>query len=1038
MLTRPESCLGCPLHDKHIGIGFMAPEGLASAGVLVLGEALGAHEASDGLPFRPNAPAGSVFAGLIRRIPGLQRQDLLISNTIWCQPGKSNWLSGAPYEHAAIAHCQQYNNDLIVQRKPKVVLTLGAIPTSTVTGLSGYNQGIKLLRGFVLEAKHPAYVDADGRPLLVVPSYHPSFLLRASKTRSKDKEGGGTGAKVEKAEGGMALSGVVTRDIQLALAVAKGQYPGRHQFESIHASREVMDEYYRFLLAHPELPIGWDIETPRSISMADDESEIDSIQADVTQIQFATDRKKGYVIPGGFKSAWGKEISRKILALPNTKYSWNGWKFDNKVVVGHHGLVIGGLDIDLMKAWHWIQPDLPQGLQYATSFYAPQLHPWKHLASEGFDSSWESYHENMDTYGACDVISLHFNAEGIFDVMQSRGLRTSFDRHVLMLNKELVAASHRGLPINPVKHLAFGLEVGKEQDKLGVEIRSVIPEEVLTMHPKPDKKKKQVGFGYVGIPKQIAEFLDENGNPKDGEDNVVLSEEVTEDVFNEETEEITQETTIEKVVYTRRLVPVFSKETLAEEPTLRWVKLLPFSHNSGPQIKKYILFRREEEIARRLSKGQAKHDAERLAKYKIPQVRNKQKEMKDNTGSKELQKLFKETGDKVFALIVDVKKLNKLYGTYYKGWQTTRNGQPVSPDYVHTTFGPADTGTGQLSSTDPNIQNAPKHSNLAKKFRETIEAKPGKILLEFDKKSFHAQTLAWLAKDKAYARLAAIDVHSYMTAHRLKLPEASQMLSWSDKDMKAWIDERKADPFIYKAEAVPNIPQGLTFQQVRDYKSKRVILGLGFAQGARSIFEQNPESYKDAKEVQSFIDVLWGIFPEVKIFHKAITQQAHRDTYLISDWGYIRRFFDVFQWDSTKWNAFSGSSGDWRQGDDFESAIAFLPANVAFGMIKEEMLRLAGYNPDFISDFKKYNEDLLEKYGFVNQVHDSLVFHCDIALKDECIENVFKVMRQPCPKIYFPGQEDAGLAAWTKDGLFVDAEVAVGPDWAHMKALKGV
>jgi len=1035
MQSRPETCVGCILHDKHIAIGFQHPEGTGSSGVLVLAEALGEREAQDSLPLRPNAPAGSVFAGLLRRIPGLQRGDLLLSNSIWCQPGRSNWLSGAPYEYAALTHCQQYNTALIVQRKPKVVLTLGATATGLVTGLAGYNQGIKLLRGFVLESKHAGYVREDGTPLLVVPTYHPSFLLRASKTRSKDKEGMGTGAKVEKAEGGMSLSGVCIRDIQLALSLAKNGFSGHRKFESIHASREVMEEYYRFLVLHPELPIGWDIETPRSIDMAADESEIDSIQADVTQIQFASDTERGFVIPGGFQSAWGKDISRRILALPNTKYSWNGWKFDNKVVIGHHGIPVLGDDIDLMKAWHWIQPDLPQGLQYATSFHAPDLHPWKHLAAEGFNTDgWENRAESMDVYGACDVISLHMNAEGIFDVMEKRGLRTSFDRHCLMLNKELLSASHRGFPLDPIQHEIFGKKIGKEQEKVTGEIRALIPEAVLTMHPKPDKKKKNIGYGYVRTPKGIIDLLDDSGNPLDGTDRIVLSEEVE--------DEETGEKSVESVVYVRRLVNVFSAKDLEDVPTLRWIKLLPFKPGSGQQIKRYIEFKREEEIQRRLSKGQSKQDAERLTKYAIPVVRNKQKEMKENTGAKELEKLFKATNDEVFKRIIEVTKLSKLYGTYYKGWQVRRGDVLVSPDFVHTTFGAADTGTGQLSSIDPNIQNAPKHGDLAKEFRACIKAKPGKVLLEFDKKAFHAQTLAFFAKDKAYARVAAIDVHSYMTAFRLKLPEAKDLLTWSDADLKAWIKEKKADKTtIYTSEAVPNIPNGLTFEQVRDYKAKRVILGLGFAQGARSIYEQNPESYKSAKEVQEFVDQLWEIFPQIRAFHKSITQLAHKQTYLISPWGYIRRFFDVFQWDSTKWNAFTNSSGDWRQGDDYEAAIAFLPANGAFGMFKEEMLRLAGYTPNPLVArpaawkawkekqlwFVKDSEDLMERYGFCNQIHDSLIFHCDKPLEDQCIEDVMRVTREPCLTLSDPEM--------APNGLFVDADVKRGPDWAHMSGI---
>lgn len=1004
MLQRPKSCEGCPLHDNNIAIGFMAPEGTGSSGVMVVAEALGAREAYDGLPLRPNAPAGSVFQGIIRRIPGLDRNQLLLSNTIWCQPGSRNYLDGAGYEFPAIEHCQQHNKAVVAARRPRAIVTLGAIPTRTITGFSGYNQGIKLIRGYILPSNRPEYM-VDGSPIPVIPTYHPSFLLRASKTRSKGGEGE-LGAKTEKAEGGMALSGVVRRDIELALKIAREGPPPRRKFETIKGNREVMDDLIREVKLHPELPLAWDIETPRSIDMADDESEIDSIQASVTQIQFALDGRRGFVFPG-FMAEWVLDGTRSLLASPNRKYSWNGWKFDNKVVQGHWGIPILGEDIDLMTAWAWIQPDLPKGLQFATSFYAPDLGPWKHLAIS-----------DEDTYGACDVISLHMNAEGIFQTMAERGLRTSYDRHVLMLRGEMVDAQHRGLPVDVEAHIKFGNRIYEEIGVLENEIRTIIPEAVLGIEPKGDNKKKVVGPGYVGIPRQISNYLGEDGLPRDGSDRVTIREEVS----NNDEDGNLIGTEIKEVVYTRRSVEVFDKEDLENKTIIRWVRLVPFSVGSGPQKIKYIEYKRSQELAARLAKGQDRAMAERLCKYKVPKVRNKQKEMKDNTGAREIEKLYKDTGDPVFRKLVDIGKRKKMYGTYVKGWDI-KNG------YLHTTYG-YNTGTGQLTSKEPNVQNLPNHSELGKELRACIMAKPRKVLLEFDKKAFHAQTIAFEAKDKEYARLAAIDVHSYNAAWRLKLPEAPDLIKWSDADLKAWIKMKKGEPLIYKQEACVAYPDGMTFAQVRDFKTKKVGLGINFAQGAQSLFEQNPEGYKSKKEVQDLLDMFFSNFPKLKKFQNETAQLAHKQTYLQSRWGYIRRFYDVYQWDSAKWNEFSGSFGDWRHGDDFEAAGAFPVANDAHGMIKEEVLRLGGWSGTFTSPGEKVGEDLAEKYGFCNMNHDSLFFHCDNNLKDKCIEDVLGIMRQRCVTL-----TDSEMAP---DGLFVDAEGKVGSDWAHMTEIKGV
>lgn len=997
MTQQPSTCEGCPLHDDKIGIGFMSPEGLGSSGVLVIAEALGQREATDSLPLRPNAPAGSIFSGIIRRISGLDRAHLLLSNTIWCQPGVRNYLDGAPYEYAAIEHCQQYNAKLIRDRKPRAIVTLGAIPTRTITGMSGYKQGIGLIRGYVLHANRPEYI-IDGEPIPVIPTFHPSYLLRASKTRSKDKEVAG---KVEKAEGGMALSGVMMRDISLALRIAREGFKGYRDVEAVRGTREVMERLIWLFTQHPEWDMAWDIETSGSKETEEDERE-DLLTA-VTQIQFGFDSKTGYVFPG-FNVEWVKDLSQKLLRLPNRKLTWNGKKFDNKVVRINYNFDIQGEDCDLMEGWHHVQPDIPKNLQFATSFAAPDLRPWKHL-----------FLSDEDEYGANDVIALILNRDSIFETMKSRGLRNAFDRHVIMLQKPMDKASDRGFPVDEKRHNEFGTKVFGEITKVGNEIRLLIPEDILNLEPKRKATKSSITeYGYINTPKQLLPFLSENGKPKDGSDRVQIRELVVdEDESGDDGEKSNEGQRVERevvVTYVVRSVSTFNKKTLENETIERWCRLVPFSVGSPQQRIKYIEYKRAEEIAKRLARGKSKADSERLAKYVVPKVRNKNKELKDNTGAKEMEKLFKATGDPVFQKLIDIGKLKKIHGTYVKGWE-------VKDGAVHTTFGLAATGTGQLSSVEPNIQNAPKHSALGKEFRFCIAAKPGKILLEFDKKAFHAQTLAFEAKDKAYARLSAIDIHSFMTAHRLKLPEAHQLLTWSDADLIAWIKDMKASPRIYKSEAGVAYPDGMTFQEVRDFKSKRVILGIGFAQGAQSIFEQNPESYKNKSEVQQFLDLFSELFKPIRTFQASITQLAHKQTHLISRWGYIRRFYDVFKWDSNKWNEFTGSMGDWSHGDDFEAAVAFLPANDAFGMIKEEILRLE-------------EEGAMDRYGFVNQIHDSLMFHCDFALRDSCIEDVLRVMRQPCIILSDPDM--------APNGLFVDAAAQIGEDWAHMKEIKGV
>ena len=54
----------------------------------------------------------------------------------------------------------------------------------------------------------------------------------------------------------------------------------------------------------------------------------------------------------------------------------------------------------------------------------------------------------------------------------------------------------------------------------------------------------------------------------------------------------------------------------------------------------------------------------------------------------------------------------------------------------------------------------------------------------------------------------------------------------------------------------------------------------------------------------------------------------------------------------------------------------------------------------------------------------------DEAIADKAIEDVLGVMREPCLTL-----SDPEVAP---NGLFVDADVKTGPNWAEMKGIKGI
>lgn len=267
-----------------------------------------------------------------------------------------------------------------------------------------------------------------------------------------------------------------------------------------------------------------------------------------------------------------------------------------------------------------------------------------------------------------------------------------------------------------------------------------------------------------------------------------------------------------------------------------------------------------------------------------------------------------------------------------------------------------------------------------------IKAREGHTIVEFDFKSFHAQTLAFEAQDPDYLRLAKIDIHSYLAARLVKEPRFSVCLSWPNDHLTEYLGWIKKN-----------------HKFVRDEKAKRAILGYGFGMGYRKLYDMNRESFDNQRDAKFVLDTLDGCFPIAKKWRTTIRQQAHDQGHLISRFGYIRYFWEVFQW----------RGGEWKPGgDDSESAIAFLPANDAFGHMRDCMLEIRRLGLD-------------TRYHLINNVHDSLVFEWPTNLLDETnrikdiMEKSSNVLVNPiCP-----------------NGLSVEVDVQGGPDWAAMKGM---
>jgi DNA polymerase len=148
-------CESCQLSRtrKHVVFGDGNPE----ANIVFVGEAPGADEDEQGLPFVGRA--GQLLTNIIKAM-GLERKDVYICNILKCRPpGNRNPL---PEE---IRLCESYLKRQLAIISPKVICALGTfaahtllqtdIPITQLRGRFHSYQGIKLM-----------------------PTYHPAYLLR--------------------------------------------------------------------------------------------------------------------------------------------------------------------------------------------------------------------------------------------------------------------------------------------------------------------------------------------------------------------------------------------------------------------------------------------------------------------------------------------------------------------------------------------------------------------------------------------------------------------------------------------------------------------------------------------------------------------------------------------------------------------------------------------------------------------------------------------------------------------------------------------
>jgi len=153
-------CTRCRLHATRRNIVF--GEGNPNAEVMFLGEGPGADEDRQGRPFVGRA--GALLTKMINAM-GLDRSEVYIANVVKCRPPGNR-----DPEAEEIVACLPFLEQQIQCINPKVVVALGRVATAA---LLKNREPLSKIRG--------AFFERNG--IKVMPTYHPSFLLRQERER---------------------------------------------------------------------------------------------------------------------------------------------------------------------------------------------------------------------------------------------------------------------------------------------------------------------------------------------------------------------------------------------------------------------------------------------------------------------------------------------------------------------------------------------------------------------------------------------------------------------------------------------------------------------------------------------------------------------------------------------------------------------------------------------------------------------------------------------------------------------------------------
>ncbi|RMG40039.1 MAG: DNA polymerase I [Candidatus Dadabacteria bacterium] len=295
-------------------------------------------------------------------------------------------------------------------------------------------------------------------------------------------------------------------------------------------------------------------------------------------------------------------------------------------------------------------------------------------------------------------------------------------------------------------------------------------------------------------------------------------------------------------------------------------------------------------------------------------------------------------------LILRYRMLFKLKSTYIDALP-----KQISPltGRLHTRFNQTGTATGRLSSSEPNLQNIPVQTEEGRRIRRAFIPEEGRLLMCADYSQIELRLLAELSGDKNLIQTFKDDVDIHARTAR-------EILGLEDEDQVSSTERR--------------IGKTINFGIIYGMSGFRLGRELGIPVG----------------EANRYIEEYFAAYPGVKEYFARVEKEAEENGYVTTLFGRKRFLSEI------------NASGRDR-GFVVRAAINAPLQGSAADIIKLAMIRL---------DSKIREEQL--PLTMILQIHDELMFECDIDAAEEMKEVVKKEM-EGVIKLKVPLKVDLGV-----------------------------